>query len=224
MLNAPRDIQQIDGTTVTRLIRPTPVAGETRITTVRGGQGTLQNQDGGGTNRLDYSNEELLGGSQQLHIRVADAAGDTLQIKQGNHAPETFAPGDVDVANDSVQIENHDYYTGQLVQFSTTGTLPAGLSAATDYFIIVVDKDNFQVATSKSNALDGTQIDITDQGSGVHTITGWHNVVFPPNLTLTDNTAAALLSFEDGWTVFPAAESYTIQGEGAATIVQYYWE
>lgn len=60
--------------------------------------------------------------------------------------------------------------TGTRVRFTTSGTLPAGLSLATDYYIIKVTDSTFKVATSYANAVAGTQIDITDAGTGTHTM------------------------------------------------------
>lgn len=57
------------------------------------------------------------------------------------------------------------------VQFTTTGTLPAGLSLNTTYFLIYVSDTTFKVATSWINSNGGTAIDITSAGTGVHTIT-----------------------------------------------------
>jgi hypothetical protein len=53
---------------------------------------------------------------------------------------------------------------------TTTTTLPAGLSLATDYFIIKVSDTTCKFATSYANAVAGTAIDITSTGTGVHTI------------------------------------------------------
>lgn len=61
--------------------------------------------------------------------------------------------------------------TGTAVVLTTTGTLPAGLSLATNYFVIYVSATTFKLATTITNADAGTQIDITDAGSGVHTVT-----------------------------------------------------
>lgn len=60
--------------------------------------------------------------------------------------------------------------TGTRVRLTTTTTLPAGLSLATDYFVIRVSNTTFKLATSYANAIAGTQIDITDAGTGTHTI------------------------------------------------------
>ena len=56
------------------------------------------------------------------------------------------------------------------VQLTTTGTLPAGLALATDYYVIKVTDITIKLATSYANAVAGTAIDITDAGTGTHTI------------------------------------------------------
>lgn len=56
------------------------------------------------------------------------------------------------------------------VQVSSSGTLPAGLAAATNYFVIKVSDTTFKLATSYANAVAGTAIDITDAGTGTHTV------------------------------------------------------
>lgn len=60
--------------------------------------------------------------------------------------------------------------TGTKVRLTTTTTLPAGLSLATDYFVIVVSSSTFKLATSYANAVAGTAINITDAGTGTHTV------------------------------------------------------
>lgn len=63
--------------------------------------------------------------------------------------------------------------TGNVVQLTTTGTLPGGLSPSTNYFVIRVDQlaGTFKLATTIANANAGTAINITDAGTGVHTVT-----------------------------------------------------
>lgn len=65
----------------------------------------------------------------------------------------------------------HGYVTGLKVQVSTTTTLPTGLSASTDYFVIKLTANTFSLASSLVLAQAGTAIDITGAGSGTHTIT-----------------------------------------------------
>lgn len=61
--------------------------------------------------------------------------------------------------------------TGTRVRLTTTTTLPAGLATATDYYVIRVSDTTFKLATSYANAIAGTAINITDAGTGTHTIT-----------------------------------------------------
>jgi hypothetical protein len=65
---------------------------------------------------------------------------------------------------------------GDGVRFTTSGTLPAPLSAGVTYYLIRTDYSRavFQLATSVANAYAGTEIDITTSGSGTHTCT-WHD-------------------------------------------------
>jgi hypothetical protein len=56
------------------------------------------------------------------------------------------------------------------VQVSSTVTLPAGLSASTDYFVIKVSDTTCRLATSRNNAIAGVGVDIIDTGSGVHSL------------------------------------------------------
>lgn len=66
----------------------------------------------------------------------------------------------------------HGFVTGLKVQVSTTVTLPAGLSAGTDYYIIVGGANTFSFSDTLAHALAGTDIvNIGDAGTGVHTIT-----------------------------------------------------
>lgn len=61
--------------------------------------------------------------------------------------------------------------TGTRVRLTTTTTLPGGLATATDYYVIRASDSTFKLATTYANAVAGTQINITDAGTGTHTIT-----------------------------------------------------
>lgn len=59
--------------------------------------------------------------------------------------------------------------TGVAVFFTTTGTLPTGLSPNTNYYAIVINANSFSLATSVANAHAGTAITTTGTQSGTHT-------------------------------------------------------
>jgi hypothetical protein len=65
----------------------------------------------------------------------------------------------------------NDWSNYQKVQFTTTTTLPTGLSLATDYWLVRQSATTAKVATSYANALAGTVVAYTDGGTGTHTLT-----------------------------------------------------
>ena len=85
----------------------------------------------------------------------------------------TFANTDVTVATDLITVTaNPELITGRKVRLTTTGTLPTGLSLLTDYYVIVISSTTIKLATTLANAVAGTAIDITAQGTGTNTVTG----------------------------------------------------
>lgn len=60
--------------------------------------------------------------------------------------------------------------TGTPVKLETTSALPAGLSEDTLYYMVYQSATTFKLATSLANAYAGTVIDITDTGTGTHTV------------------------------------------------------
>lgn len=75
-----------------------------------------------------------------------------------------FAPADVNTSSDQVRIPGHGLMQGQGVKLTTSGGLPAGLSA--DMYVVVVDSDN----VSFSSTVNGSPVNITSQGTGNHTL------------------------------------------------------
>jgi hypothetical protein len=85
---------------------------------------------------------------------------------------DAFLAAAVTVADDTITTADHGMYTGAKGQMTTdSADLPSGLSLATDYFVIRVDSDNYQLATSLVNATAGTAVDLVDIGTGTHTFT-----------------------------------------------------
>lgn len=78
---------------------------------------------------------------------------------------------DISVADDTFTKTAHGLYTGLKGQFTTDDTLPTGIAATTDYFIIVVSSSVFKVATTYNNAIAGTAVNITNAGVGNQTFT-----------------------------------------------------
>lgn len=82
-----------------------------------------------------------------------------------------FDNTDVNTTDNQVTVPGHNLETGfGPVRIDVSGTIPAGLDATVNYWLIKVDDDTLQFATSKANAIAGTEVDITTTGSGTFTV------------------------------------------------------
>lgn len=86
------------------------------------------------------------------------------------NVPVNFAPTDVNTTSNEITLTAHGYAHCHCVRFSTTTTAPGGLTNNTTYYVIFVNANTIKLATTFDNAMAGTAIDITTQGSGTHTI------------------------------------------------------
>lgn len=115
--------------------------------------------------------------AQEIHNGLVTA----LNAVTGKNYLATFAPlaslvgftVTADSTTDELHHTAHGWNTGDgPIQFTNSGgALPAGIVAVTDYFVVKFDADNFQIATSRANALAGTIVDITTNGTGTQTAT-----------------------------------------------------
>src|SRR5262249_40623428 len=97
-----------------------------------------------------------------------------------------------DSATDELHAVGHTLKNGDgPVRVSNSGGgLPTGLLAATDYWVIFVDVDNIKLATSQANAIAGTAINITTNGTGTQTLLHQPTMFRPSDpFTVTGNAA-----------------------------------
>jgi len=97
-----------------------------------------------------------------------------------------------------IQIEstNHSLDEGDVIRFTTTDTLPAGLALATDYYVVGTQSTNtFFVSATES----GTPIAYTDGGTGTHS---WQIAMSSDGLFVTVGNVGTILTSSDGisWT------------------------
>lgn len=97
---------------------------------------------------------------------TAEATTNTL----GQTTEFTAATSDVITYSTAGTGVTSNLLTGTRVRLTTTTTLPAGLSLATDYYVIKIDDSTCYLATSYANAIAGTRVDITSTGTGTHTM------------------------------------------------------
>jgi len=96
----------------------------------------------------------------------------TAEITARAATAKAFVDADVTVATNVVSEASHGYKTGRKGQLTTTGVLPTGLAASTDYYMIATNANYYQLASSLANAIAGTPVNITAAaGGGTHTFT-----------------------------------------------------
>jgi hypothetical protein len=118
----------------------------------------------GGNRTLTLSNPSA-GLTFMLRI-MQDSVGSRLLTWFGVD-PETVT---ITIANPGVVTTSHDMKTGTPVKFTSTGTLPTGITSGTIYYWIRAGATTGNLATSKANALAGTAIATSGSQSGVHTM------------------------------------------------------
>jgi hypothetical protein len=109
----------------------------------------LKNQDGDPV--------DLTGASLKVQLPKSD---DTTVARRT--ATLSFTDSSVSVSEDSISLSDHGLVDNDVVQLTSSGTLPAGLALATDYYVKVVDKD----AVKLSLSLNGEAVNITAAASG----------------------------------------------------------
>jgi hypothetical protein len=97
------------------------------------------------------------------------AETDIIDITAIGAGTQTVTLVGVEAGDDTLRVVAHGMQTGDgPVRVSTTGVLPTGLVAATDYWVIRVSADFFKLAASSADALASTPVNITAIGSGDH--------------------------------------------------------
>lgn len=124
----------------------------------------------------------------------------------------TFVDADVTVVGDIITKASHGLTTtGLKVRLTSTGTLPAGLSLATDYFVIVLTSSTYKLASSLVNALAGTAVDITAAaGGGTHTVTP--TAIAGATITLEKSNSYSKDGVTAVWDAVEAATSISADG------------
>lgn len=102
-------------------------------------------------------------------VRVTSVTTTGAQAVTTNYA--AFSTFTADSSTDILTHTNINLMPYTRVQVSNSGGgLPAGLSAATDYYVIKVTDLTCKLATSYANAVAETPIDITTNGTGTQTL------------------------------------------------------
>lgn len=113
-------------------------------------------------------------------------------FEMGPHAsPKTFTISTVDSI--ATVAGGHGFVNTQgPFQVTAATTLPTGLTANTNYWVIVLSPTTFQFAASYQDALDGDEVTVTTTGTGTLTIAQVNAIVASDNsITVRDATGIA---------------------------------
>lgn len=80
----------------------------------------------------------------------------------------------------------HGFGTGYgPIRVSTTSALPTGLTAGTDYWILVIDANTFHLSLSLADAFAGYFVSISTNGTGVQSLVSTVSTLKPTNTTVS---------------------------------------
>jgi len=100
------------------------------------------------------------------YFRVPDLRGYFIR-GWDNKDTVSFDNNDITAGTDEIDFIGGKFTpTGSPVRFTTDDTLPSALAINTTYYIITQNGQTCQLATSRANAIAGTQIDIDSDASG----------------------------------------------------------
>ncbi len=95
-------------------------------------------------------------------------------IIKGGLTLKYFNAGDIDTALNTITAISHGYSTGDAVNYyllpSDAATSPTNLNTGTQYYVIKVDENTIQLATTLANANSGTEILLPSAGTNSTTV------------------------------------------------------
>ena len=167
-----------------------------------------------GTEEREFAKPTTMGDLTLLHLIVE--GGGAFRLRPGAYQARTFT---ADATANTLTITAHGLATGDgPYKVSTTTTLPAPLTTTTLYWLIRVDANTLQLATSWENAMAGTAIDLTSTGIGTQTLGGMPGA---PGAAVTDGYGSVLVA--GGPHTYAAPDVFTVRGVGALDVLALWW-
>lgn len=131
------------------------------------------------TRHADWPTSRLVASGHRFYVRnlYRRYTLNGLPSIEGVTITGDFLAAGVDTVNDRITLDYTEYpqhwEPGTKVRFTTTGTLPAGLSAGVDYYVYYAYRESHYALPRLviADSLGGTPINLTSTGSGTGTIT-----------------------------------------------------
>lgn len=116
----------------------------------------------------------------------------------------------------------HALWDGATVRFTTTGALPTGITASTDYFITKVDANSYKLSTTLANQVAGTYITTSGSQSGVHTVNNYTSVrgtgAGTPELAVVNGIRVNAVAITNGPAIGQGTYLGSVYGNGSSQV------
>ena len=151
-------------------------------------------------------------GALNVFIGTVSNLATTPTINAISTAYTTTLTAGVDTTNDWITTSG-DIPNLSRVRFTTSSTFPAPLAAATDYWTIRVTATTSRIATSYANAVAGTYIDLTTQGTaGTLTTTAYQTLNLDTSAVSFVSPASSVWRNTRAWTFSNSGTNYLCIG------------
>lgn len=121
-------------------------------------------------------------------------ASNEIKLNTNEHAGGTVGTFTVDAGTDVITATAHGLQVGHRVKVSSSTTLPAGLTAGVSYYVLTTPDANSLTLSLTSG---GTVVDITDTGTGTHTMVAAPLLTYLTNAQAADSTAQTVFAILD---------------------------
>jgi|688.fasta_scaffold26547_6 hypothetical protein len=159
---------------------------------------------------LNYNTFNIVGGTTIAEATTVDNIRASYLLRDGVGTLGTATATVTYSTTNILSLNNHGFVVNDPVIFTTTGTLPTGISTGTTYYVISTNLGTNQFSVSTS--IGGSALSISGAGTGTHTV---HS---------STSFASASLALDDEGKSATNHTLYHINtpgGGGNATIIKY---
>lgn len=137
----------------------------------------------------------------------------------------TLTTTDINTTSNVITSVAHGLVTGNIVSWVIiSGGLPSPFAVLTNYYVIRLTADTFQLATSMNNALTPSPIDILTTGSGSWLLIAWQVGVEAKSLDEITNATNGMNAYVSGTSTNPTAYNFIYKpSDGLLYTTARYW-
>ena len=143
------------------------------------------------TNVISFESTSLTGTQKFVTLDVKNTISEIKILDGGKFTNRKLLvkPSGISTSQDKINFANHGFSSGELIEYSSTGTNISGLTTTNQYYILRNDEDSFRLADA---GIGGTDITNYQQNNFVNITsigTGFHQFKYP-NIEVTVNFTA----------------------------------